>query len=120
MMSVMSDMLDDHLLYQALSNPKKSTELRDFIQDVFHSEAQQLFKKHNEVIQIQQNRILQLTDEVQRLQTMQLRMHADHASEVKALHASYTNKLLEENSRHVTEVQTLYRNSIEKLRNRVE
>jgi hypothetical protein len=45
-------------------------------------------------------------------------MHADHASEVKALHASYTNKLLEENSRHATEVQTLYRNSIEKLRNR--
>jgi hypothetical protein len=117
MMGVVSDMLDDLLLYQALENPKKSAELHDFIQDVFHSEAQQLFREHNEAIQMQQNRILQLTKEVQRLQTMQSRMHADHASEVQALHKSYTNKLLEENLRHATEVQAFYRNSIEKLKN---
>jgi len=107
MMGMVSDMLDDFLLHQALANPKKSTELRDFVQDVFHSEAQPLFREHNDAIQMRQNRIVELTEEVRRLQTTQLRMHADHAAEVQALHASYTNKLVEENSRHVTEIHAI-------------
>lgn len=119
MMSLVSDMLDDLLLYQALANPKKSTELRDFIQDVFHSETQPLFQEHNEAIQMQHGRILELTEEVQRLQAMQLKMHADHAAEVQALHASYTGKLVDEHSRHAAEVQALYRNAIEKLKDPV-
>jgi len=141
MMSLVSDMLDDFLLYQALANPKKSTELRDFIQDVFHSEAQPLFREHNEAIQMQHSRILELTEEVQRLQATQLKMHAGHAAEVQALHAghaaevqalhashaaevqvlhaSYTGKLVDEHSRHAAEVQALYRNAIEKLKDPV-
>jgi len=46
-------------------------------------------------------------------------MHADHAAEVQALHASYTGKLVDEHSRHAAEVQALYQNAIEKLKDPV-
>jgi hypothetical protein len=103
MNQLFSDALDALLLHQALANPSKSAELRDFVQDVFRSESQPLFR---EQIQMQHARILQLSEEIQRLQTAQLHahaehaahtqtLHADHTAQIQALHAAYTQKLVD-------------------------
>jgi hypothetical protein len=92
MNQLLSDALDALLLHQALANPSKSAELRDFVQDVFRSESQPLFREH---IQMQHARILQLSEEIQRLQTAQLHAHAEHAAQIQALHAAYTQKLVD-------------------------
>ena len=74
--------------YQALVDPTKSTELREFVQEVVHSE---IALRNEEIIR--------------RLRQEQMETIARHAAEITALHAA-----------HASEIQALHRECTEKLR----
>ena len=74
--------------YQALADPRKSTELREFVQEVVHSE---IALRNEEIIR--------------RLRQEQMETIARHAAEITALHAV-----------HASEIQALHRECTEKLR----
>ena len=125
---------DDFALNQALADPRKSTELREFVQDVFHSETTALLHEHNGVIQMQREQIAQQGDEIRRLRQ-------EHATEISALNAAHAadmaarrleiqaldQKRMEAIDKHATdivalhtghasEIQALHRDCTEKLK----
>jgi len=96
---------DDFALNQALADPRKSTELREFVQDVCHSETTALLHEHNGVIQMQREQIAQQGEEIGRLRREQMETIAKHAADIIALHAG-----------HASEIQALHRDCTEKLK----
>ena len=53
-----NNLYDDFVIHQALANPRKSQELKEFVHDIFHSETSALMREHNDIIQTQRDQIL--------------------------------------------------------------
>jgi len=80
--------------YQALADPRKSTELREFVQEVVHSETAPLLQSAQQDKEV-----------IRCLRQEQMETIARHAAEITALHAV-----------HASEIQALHRECTEKLR----
>ena len=92
--SAFIDSLTDKLaLHQALSNPKKSQALNDFVKDVVRDETTSLMREHNEVIQMQREENSLLSKELVRMQAERITLINSHAADLKGLHASHADEL---------------------------
>jgi len=93
-LSTFIDSMTDKLsLYQALSNPKKSQALTEFVKDVVRDETTSLMREHNEVIQMQREENSLLNKELTRLQAERITLINSHAADLKGLHASHADEL---------------------------
>ena len=95
-----NDFVDSIALHQALADPRKSQELREFTKDIVHAETGALMREHNDVIRMQQESIAWLGAELRRAQAERmdainahakevLDMHKQHAADIQALHSEY-------------------------------
>jgi hypothetical protein len=100
MMYFMDDcltMLNAHLgtltayaaMHQALANPKKSKELREFVQGIVHDETASLIREHNKIIQTQREQIALLDSQVDLFQRERMERINTHAAEITSLHLAH-------------------------------
>ena len=104
-----NNLFDDFVIHQALANPRKSQELKEFVHDIFHSETSALMREHNDIIQTQRDQILSLNSEIDKIQHERMDNINTHAAEIKGLH-----------SVHAAETQALHREYTDKLRDAVQ
>jgi len=99
---------------QALADPRKSTELREFMQEVYHSETTALLHEHNGVIRMQREHIAQLDEDIGRLHREKMEMVAKHASEIATLNTTLRAAYdLEIQALHVGQMETINRHASE-------
>jgi hypothetical protein len=110
-------------LEQALADPRKSPELREFMVEVYHSETTALLQEHNGVIQMQREQIVQRDEDIGRLHKEKMEMVARHASEIAALHKGrmetidrHASEITALHAEHALEVRALHRECTEKLK----
>ena len=115
---VIENIICNLALYQALANPRKSVELTEFVQGIVHDETASLMREHNEVIQMQDERIAVLKAEVDHLERERVERIQGHAvemnqlvteqcAEVKAIYQRHSAEMKELHEQHSAEIKTL-------------
>ena len=105
---VVENIICNLAMYQALANPRKSVELTEFVQGIVHDETASLMREHNEVIQMQDERIAVLKAEVDRLERERLERVQGHAVEMKQLAAEQCAEVKAIYQRHCAEMKELH------------
>ena len=115
---VVENIICNLALYQALANPRKSVELTEFVQGIVHDETASLMREHNEVIQMQDERIAVLKAEVDHLERERVERIQGHAvemnqlvteqcAEVKAIYQRHSTEMKELHEQHSAEIKAL-------------
>ena len=95
-------------LYQALANPRKSVELTEYVREIVQSETSTLMREHNNVIQMQDERIAVLKAEVDCLERERVEREHGHAMEMKKLVAEQCAEVKAIYQRHCAEMKELH------------
>jgi hypothetical protein len=106
---VVENMICNLAMYQALADPRKSVELREFVQGIVHDETVSLIRERNEVIQMQDERIAVLRAEVDRLVCERLESAVQQCAEVQAIYQQHCAEMKELHEQHSAEIKTLRR-----------
>ena len=105
---VVENIICNLAMYQALANPRKSVELTEYMREIVQSETSTLMREHNEVIQMQDERIAVLKAEVDRLERERLERVQGHAVEMKQLAAEQCAEVKAIYQRHCAEMKELH------------
>ncbi len=89
---------ENYAVCQALANPRGSAELTEFVQSIVH----------NNVIQMQDERIAVLKAEVDRLERERVERVQVHAAEIKQLAAEQCAEVKEIYQKHWAEIRELH------------
>lgn len=99
---------ENYAVCQALANPRGSVELTEFVQSIVHTESSGLLREHNDVIQMQDERIAVLRAEVDRLERERVERVQVHATEIKQLAAEQCTEVKEIYQKHWVEIRELH------------
>ena len=99
---------ENYAVCQALANPRGSVELTEFVQSIVHTESSALLREHNDVIQMQDERIAVLKAEVDRLESERLESVQGHTMEMKQLVAEQCAEVKAIYQRHCAEMKELH------------
>jgi hypothetical protein len=112
-----NNLSDNFAIHQALTNPRKSQELTEFVQDLIQHETSSLIREHNDIIQTQHNRITCQDNQIDLLQCERVNAINSHAIEIQSLHSSHAAEIQRLHRSHAAEIQGLHVGYCEKIKN---